>query len=104
MGYLEMALLSLLIPATFFFICWRIVIHGPVRSRFWRGERPLEFGLFVGMITFLAGYIGPIYLRPEANQGPLLGIFYTGPLGFLLGLLWGMFRMRARRMARRESN
>lgn len=35
---------------------------------------------------------------PEANQGPLLGIFYTGPAGVLLGavggLLYGLGRDR----------
>jgi hypothetical protein len=34
---------------------------------------------------------------PQANQGPMLGIFITGPGGFLLGLLYGFFRaLRAR--------
>ena len=31
-------------------------------------------------------------MAPGANQGPLLGIFITGPLGFLAGLAWGVFR------------
>jgi len=31
-------------------------------------------------------------IAPGANQGPLLGIFITGPLGFLAGLAWGVFR------------
>jgi hypothetical protein len=35
------------------------------------------------------GFFGPIVLAPEANQGPLLGIFITGPLGFLLGFVLG---------------
>jgi len=25
--------------------------------------------------------IGPMLVAPEANQGPMLGIFITGPLG-----------------------
>jgi len=37
----------------------------------------------------VAGFVGPIIITPDANQGPLLGIFITGPLGFILGLLIG---------------
>jgi hypothetical protein len=31
-------------------------------------------------------------LAPDANQGPLIGIFITGPLGLLLGFLIGVTR------------
>jgi hypothetical protein len=41
--------------------------------------------LLFGAVGFLAGFLGPIVLNPEANQGPLLGIFITGPLGLLFG-------------------
>ena len=40
--------------------------------------------LVLGSIGFVGGFFGPIVFMPEANQGPLLGIFITGPLGFLL--------------------
>lgn len=50
----------------------------------------LSGGLFLGGIGFLAGFIGPLLLSPEANQGPLLGIFITGPVGLLLGGGLGM--------------
>lgn len=43
----------------------------------------------IGGIGFAAGFFGPILLTPGANQGPLLGIFITGPLGFLLGAIGG---------------
>ena len=46
-------------------------------------------GVVLGGIGFAAGFFGPILLSPESNQGPLLGIFITGPLGFVLGLLVG---------------
>ena len=46
-------------------------------------------GLVVGSIGFLIGFIGPMIFMPDANQGPLLGIFFTGPLGFILGLIGG---------------
>jgi hypothetical protein len=42
-----------------------------------------------GAIGFTAGFFGPMILAPDANQGPLLGIFITGPLGFLLGGVGG---------------
>ncbi|ESY71163.1 hypothetical protein X742_01675 [Mesorhizobium sp. LNHC232B00] len=34
-----------------------------------------------------AGFVGPIIFTPDANQGPLLGIFITGPLGLVVGLV-----------------
>ena len=58
--------------------------------------------LLFGAVGFLAGFLGPIVLNPEANQGPLLGIFITGPLGFVFGLGWGVFRESQR--ALREKN
>jgi hypothetical protein len=42
---------------------------------------------------------------PEANQGPLLGIFITGPLGFLAGGLGGVvFWLCRKRRSRRADN
>jgi hypothetical protein len=46
----------------------------------------------VGGVSFVAGFAGPLLLS-NANQGPLLGIFVTGPLGFLLGALGGALRV-----------
>ena len=43
----------------------------------------------VGGVGFLAGFVGPIILRPDAPQGPLLGIFFTGPLGAVAGAAFG---------------
>jgi hypothetical protein len=45
--------------------------------------------LITGAIAFSAGFFGPILLTPGANQGPLLGIFITGPLGLILGAVGG---------------
>jgi hypothetical protein len=50
----------------------------------------VKYALIFGVIAFLAGYIGPIVVTPEANQGPLLGIFITGPLGFIAGAAFGL--------------
>lgn len=56
--------------------------------------RHLLYGLggaaVVGTIGFLAGFFGPILFTPSSNQGPLLGIFITGPLGVIVGLLGGL--------------
>jgi len=55
-------------------------------------------GAFViGSISFLAGFIGPIIFLPGSNQGPLLGLFITGPLGFVVGLVVGLLWWRHRR-------
>lgn len=42
--------------------------------------------LVLGGVGFATGFFGPIALNPDANQGPLLGLFITGPGGALLGL------------------
>jgi hypothetical protein len=57
-----------------------------------RFRRAMLPAFVVGGIGFAAGFFGPIIFAPEANQGPLLGIFITGPIGFMLGLAWGIFR------------
>ena len=49
----------------------------------------LKWGAILGAVGFLGGFVGPVIFTPEANQGPLLGIFITGPLGFILGLIVG---------------
>lgn len=66
---------------------WRLIVRGAMRP-----------AVIVGGIGFLLGFIGPMVVTPGANQGPMLGIFITGPPGFLIGLLWGMGRgwLRAR--------
>jgi hypothetical protein len=50
----------------------------------------------MGCIGFLFGFFGPIIFTPQSNQGPLLGIFITAPLGFLLGTVVGTFYWFAR--------
>ncbi len=75
--------------------------------RVWRqlGDIPATgMPVFVGMgalalggLGFAAGFSGPMFLAPEANQGPLLGIFITGPLGAVLGAFAGWIGWRKRR-------
>ncbi len=52
--------------------------------------------LVTGAVGFSAGFFGPIIFTPEANQGPLLGIFITGPLGLMLGGAGGAIHWFAR--------
>ena len=68
-----------------------------------RGARPNErvhigftlgIGLLVGFVGFVVGFAGPLIFMPESNQGPLLGIFLTGPLGFFLGCVGGFLWTR----------
>src|SRR5262245_26564042 len=56
----------------------------------------LTGALVVGGVGFVGGFFGPMIFAPEANQGPLLGLFITGPLGFVLGgaggFVYGLMR------------
>lgn len=54
----------------------------------------LRAGLGLGLVGFLAGFFGPMFFTPDANQGPLLGIFITGPGGFVLGCIVGFLWSR----------
>ena len=46
-------------------------------------------GVILGGIGFVDGFVGPMIFAPQANHGPMLGIFITGPLGFFLGVIIG---------------
>ncbi len=59
--------------------------------------RVLKPAVIVGSIGFAIGFFGPLMWAPDANQGPLLGIFITGPIGFWVGVAWGVFREVQRR-------
>lgn len=58
----------------------------------------LSGALIVGGTGFVLGFFGPMIFAPGANQGPLLGLFITGPLGFVAGgvggLLYGLVRRK----------
>jgi Na+/proline symporter len=70
-----------------------------------RGHRPASrarmklamlSGFVVGGIAFAIGFFGPLVWAPSANQGPLLGIFVTGPIGFVIGTACGWLSARMR--------
>lgn len=48
--------------------------------------------LIAGSIGLVAGYFGPLFLSPATDQGPLLGLILTGPVGFLAGGAFGGLR------------
>lgn len=56
--------------------------------------------LILGAAGFAAGFLGPMIFIPEANQGPMVGIFVSGPGGVALGLLLlgvcALFKVSAR--------
>ena len=51
----------------------------------------IKGGLIGGITGVLIGFIGPILLTPNSPQGPLLGVVFTIPIGFVLGILGGAF-------------
>jgi hypothetical protein len=58
------------------------------------GFRLLAGGAVGGAVGFMLGFFGPMVLAPEANPGPLLGLFITAPAGAILGLAvaWWWYR------------
>ena len=94
-GHLLLALIGSLAAAIWAArYVWRRTEHGSEG-----GVLALTLGgaLVVGAIGFVGGFFGPMIWAPDANQGPLLGIFYTGPLGFVLGGVGGFLYALVRR-------
>ena len=112
--------------ATFFFVYWvpfslvsflpgysLLAFVGSLAAAIWAGRytwqrtddardggvlaMTLTGALVVGGVGFVGGFFGPMIFAPEANQGPLLGLFITGPLGFVLGGAGGFLYALVRR-------
>lgn len=98
LSFLALALLAVL-PALPPIAIWLGVRHGPFPNRWWQGETVAGFAATVGGLAFAAGFFGPMLLSPGSNQGPLLGIVFTGPIGLVVGVLWGLARAAGRRGA-----
>jgi len=45
--------------------------------------------VMLGVTGFVIGFFGPMRFQPWANQGPMVGLFVTGPAGVLIGGLLG---------------
>jgi len=45
-------------------------------------------GMLRKSVAVLA-FFGPMIFAPEANQGPMLGLFITGPAGVVIGAIAG---------------
>ena len=56
----------------------------------------LVSALITGGISFFAGFVGPMFIWPEADLAPPLGAFIMGLLGFLVGALGGAVHWFAR--------
>jgi hypothetical protein len=50
----------------------------------------LTWVLVLGAVGLFVGFLAPLVLAPEANTGPLIGIFITGPSGALAGFVLGV--------------
>lgn len=85
-------------PITIAILGWWFVFFGHHAIHRARIMCALIGGVALGVIGFIGGFVGPLIFAPGANQGPLLGIIITGPLGFLagfwLGAFYGFFRVR----------
>jgi hypothetical protein len=58
------------------------------------GSPGLRWVGILAVVGFVTGFVGPIIFVPEANQGPMIGIFISGPAGAVLGLiLYGVCRV-----------
>jgi hypothetical protein len=85
---------AVLITVAFFCLWFAALAHS--QSELDKLARTLLIGLLVGAIGFVLGFFGPIIFQPGANLGPLLGIFITGPLAFVLGCIGGFVWTRLR--------
>jgi hypothetical protein len=63
----------------------------------------LTAALVTGATGFASGFFGPLIFM-DSNQGPLLGIFVTGPIGVVLGAMGGAAYSAIQRRRTRQSS
>ena len=80
------AIIGSLLAAYITYLAVKFILKASMNSSF---QYIIKGALLFGAIGFIIGFFGPLIFQPEANLGPLLGIFYTGPIGFLLGAIGG---------------
>ena len=71
------------------FLGWWFVACGQAAQSRRRMKFAISGVIVGGLVGLLGGYLGPLIWSPDSNQGPLLGIFITGPLGFVMGVIGG---------------
>jgi hypothetical protein len=59
--------------------------------------RAARWGLHLSVPAFVVGYVGPVLVNWGGNLGPLLGVFVTGPAGFVIGAVLGLLYELCRR-------
>jgi hypothetical protein len=89
-----------LVQATMAALCWWYALRGHLHTKNLLGRiaKTILFTLLGGIIGggfgFAIGFFGPLLVdkirSTDSPQGPLLGIFVTGPLGFVAGLIGGL--------------
>lgn len=53
------------------------------------GASVISGALMLGSLCFIIGFLGPMAFAKDTSQGPLFGVFITGPLGVILGAIGG---------------
>lgn len=127
--FFRVLILCVVVPATYYFLYWVPFSFIPFYEYMWvpiiismlcaacvgwyvwrkLGARQYSLmsdvslgALVIGGSGFLSGFIGPIIFTPEANQGPLLGIFITGPAGLIIGAILGFVIGKIRNSGKSE--
>jgi hypothetical protein len=115
--------LAVLAFAGTWFVVWMLTLVMPLGSQAWLGnlvalaaaiyvsrrvwagaaEGPSSVAVMAGLgavilggLGFVAGFFGPMIFAPQANQGPLLGLFITGPAGVVIGAIAGALYAKRR--------
>jgi hypothetical protein len=78
---------TLLLTAALFLLWFAVLGNRPSERN--KLARTLMIGVVTGAVAFALGFFGPLVFFSSSNQGPLLGIFITGPAGFVLGSIAG---------------
>jgi uncharacterized membrane protein len=84
----EGGILSLIVGSAALLVAilgWSFALRGHVAQARARIAHIFVGAALLGTISFAVGFFGPVVFMPHANQGPLLGIFITGPIGFVVG-------------------
>jgi hypothetical protein len=90
------------VVATLATLCWWFALRGKVAES--RAQMKMAFigGMVCFVLGFAGGFLGPIIFTPQSNQGPLIGIFVTGPIGFGVGTILGWIYAVVRQVAHKQ--